>query len=160
MNPPALNATDLALLRAAVALAARARRQGNHPFGALLADAAGRVLLEAGNTVVTDRDCTGHAETNLLRLASRQFTPATLAAGTLYSSCEPCPMCAGAIFWGHVGRVVFALDQAGLYALTGASPDKLPLGCREVLARGGRPVVVLGPALETEARAVHAGFWG
>ena len=150
---------DLHLLRHAIDIARRAREHGNHPFGALLADEQGRVLLEAENTVNTERDCTGHAELNLMRLASRQYTFDDLTRCTLYTSTEPCPMCAGSIFWGGVGRVVYALSEGGLYAMTGDSPHKLPLACREVFAQGGRPVDVFGPAIADEARQVHEGFW-
>ena len=151
--------TDLALLRRAIEIARQARAKGNHPFGALLADRHGNILLEAENTVVIERDCTGHAETNLMRLASRQYAPDFLSECSLYTSTEPCAMCAGAIYWGNVGRVVYALSEVDLYAIVGPSPDQLVLPCREVFARGRRPTVVLGPALEEEARAVHAGFW-
>ena len=147
------------LLRQAIDVARRAREHGNHPFGALLADEQGNVLLEAENTVITDHDCTGHAELNLMRLASRQYSFEVLSRWTLYTSTEPCPMCAGSIFWGGVGRVVYALSEEGLYAMTGNSPDKLLLSCRDVFARGGRPIEVLGPALEDEARQPHEGFW-
>jgi tRNA(Arg) A34 adenosine deaminase TadA len=154
-----MNNFDLIVLRQAIHVAQQARAHGNHPFGAVLADEQGHVLLEAENTVNTARDCTGHAELNLMRLASHSFTPEVLAHCTLYTSTEPCPMCSGAIFWGGVGRVVYALSEAGLYALTGDSPHQLLLSCREVFVRGGRPIEVLGPALEEEARQVHAGFW-
>src|SRR5262245_46604327 len=150
---------DLKLLRAAIALAQSAVAHGNHPFGALLTDAHGNVLLEAENTVVTERDCTGHAESNLMRLASRRFSPEQLATCSLYTSTEPCAMCAGAIHWGGVGRVVYALSEEQLYAIVGPSPDHLLLPCREVFARSRRPVEVLGPAIEDEGRAVHEGFW-
>ena len=154
-----MNNIDLQFLRLAIDVARRAREHGNHPFGALLADEQGNVLLEAENTVITDSDCTGHAELNLMRLASRQYTFDELARCTLYTSTEPCPMCSGSIFWGGVGRVVYALSEEGLYAMTGDSPHKLLLACRDVFARGGRPIEVLGPALEEEARQVHIGFW-
>jgi len=154
-----MNGTDTKLLRTAISLARNAREHGNHPFGALLADEQGNILLEAENTVVTANDCTGHAETNLMRAASKAFPPGILASCTLYTSTEPCPMCSGAIFWGNVGRVVFALSQAGLYSMTGDSPEKLPLSCRDVLAHAGRDVELVGPALEDEARKVHEGFW-
>ena len=154
-----MNDNDLQLLRRAIDIARRAREHGNHPFGALLADEQGNVLLEAENTVVTERDCTGHAELNLMRLASRQYAVEVLARCTLYTSTEPCPMCSGSIFWGGIGRVVYALSEDGLYAMTGDSPDKLLLACRDVFARGGRPIEVLGPLLEDEARDVHEGFW-
>jgi tRNA(Arg) A34 adenosine deaminase TadA len=154
-----MNEIDFKLLRAAIALAHSARAHGNHPFGALLADARGEVLLEAENTVVTERDCTGHAETNLMRLASRQFSPEQLAMCSLYTSTEPCAMCAGAIHWGGIGRVAYALSEEQLYAIVGPSPDHLMLPCREVFARTRRPIEVLGPAIEDEGRAVHEGFW-
>ena len=110
-----MNNTDLQLLRAAIAVARRAREHGNHPFGALLVGRDGQVLLEAENTVLTGPDCTGHAETNLMRLASRRYGADFLAGCSLYTSTEPCPMCAGAIYWGSVGRVVFALSQTAFY---------------------------------------------
>ncbi|MBI4630402.1 MAG: nucleoside deaminase [Chloroflexi bacterium] len=151
---------DLKHLRTAIQIAQRARDHGNHPFGSLLADEHGEILLEAENSVVTDSDSTAHAETNLVRLASRKFSAEALSKCTLYSSTEPCPMCAGAIFWSGIGRVVYALSEQGLYSLTNDSPDKLLLSCRDVLARGGRPTEVLGPAIEDEAKKVHEAFWG
>lgn len=159
--PADLTAADLAHLRAAVEIAARARRNGNHPFGALLTGPTGEVLLEAENSVVTGRDCTGHAETNLMRLACARYERGFLAGCTLYTSTEPCPMCSAAIFWGGVGRVVYALSEESLYRMTAGNPanDSLPLPSREVLARGSRPTQVDGPAIEEEAALVHAGFW-
>ena len=109
-----MNDIDRQLLRQAIDVARRARAHGNHPFGAVLADEQGHVLLEAENTVNTEHDCTGHAELNLMRLASRQFSASALSRCTLYTSTEPCPMCAGSIFWGGVGRVVYALSEEGL----------------------------------------------
>jgi len=151
--------TDLHLLRTAIGIAREARKHGNHPFGALLADGQGNILLRAENTVVTAHDCTGHAETNLMREATKAYARQELAHCSLYARAEPCPMCAGAIFWGNVQRVVYALSEAGLYGLTGETPDQLLLSCREVFARGARSVEVIGPALEEEARKVHEGFW-
>jgi tRNA(adenine34) deaminase len=148
---------DAALLRAAIALSAQARAAGNEPYGALLADAQGRVLLEAVNTQHSARDCTGHAELNLMRDASPRFTREQLAQSTVYASGEPCPMCAGAIYWGGVGRVVYGLSIESMTALGGAQSDELVLHCRDVLARGTRRVEVSGPALEDEARAVFEG---
>jgi tRNA(Arg) A34 adenosine deaminase TadA len=147
------------LLQIAISLAASAREHGNHPFGALLADETGNILLTAENTVNTARDSSGHAELNLVRLASAQLSRQSLARATLYTSTEPCPMCAGAIFWSGIGQVVYALSEDGLYALTNDSPESLKLPCREVFARGGRHVEVLGPFMEEEAAVVHQGFW-
>jgi len=153
--------SDLQHLRTAIEVAQRAREHGNHPFGAILVDDKDQVLLRAENTVVTDKDCTGHAETNLMRLASQQFSAEQLATCTVYTSTEPCAMCAGGIYWGNVRRVVYALSEIGLYEIIGPSPDQLLLPCREVFAQTERHIEVEGPAmeLESEARAVHEGFW-
>lgn len=153
---------DVEHLRWTIGLAAQAREHGNHPFGSLLVDAGGNVLLEAENTVVTDRDCTGHAELNLVRAASKSLEPADLRDCTLYASTEPCAMCAGAIFWSGIGRVVFALSSAALMTMLGeeAAAGRLDVSSRDVLERGGHPVEVVGPLIEDEAREVHAGFWG
>lgn len=156
-----MNELDLNHLRTAIQVAGRAREHGNHPFGALLVDENKQVLMRAENTVNTTRDCTGHAETNLVRLASQRYSPEQLARCTLYSSTEPCAMCAGAIHWSGIGRVVFALSERALYDIVGPSPEHLLLPCWEVFARSQRPMEILGPSaeLDAEARAVHAGFW-
>jgi tRNA(Arg) A34 adenosine deaminase TadA len=152
---------DIEHLRAAIALAWQAREHGNHPFGAVLVDEHNQVLLQAENTVVTGRDCTDHAETNLVRLATQRFSPEQLARCTLYSSTEPCAMCAGAIHWSQIGRVVYAISEVDLYAIIGPSPEHLLLPCRQVFAHSQRPINVVGPvaALDAEARAVHENFW-
>ena len=148
---------DEDLRRRAVALASAARDSGNQPYGSLLASAAGEVLLEAQNTEVTESDVTGHAEINLVRLASRAYGRSELGGTTLYASTEPCAMCAGAIYWSGIGRVVFALAGSALLALTGDDPESpsLNLPCREVFAAGLRAIEVLGPYALPEALEVH-----
>jgi tRNA(Arg) A34 adenosine deaminase TadA len=159
---PASRDADFVFLRRAIALAERARASGRHPFGALLVAPPGEVLAAAENrSVGPDCDATGHAELEAVRAASRRHGPAALAAATLYSSAEPCAMCAGAIYWSGIGRVVYGLSETRLLTLTGDHPENptLRLPCREVFARGQRPVEVIGPLLEDEAAAAHAGFW-
>lgn len=156
-----MNETDLKLLRLAISIALQAREHGNHPFGAVLADADGNVLMSAENTVETSRDCTGHAETNLVRLACGAFTADQLATCSLYSSTEPCAMCSGAIHWSGIRRVVFALSEVALYDIVGPSPEHLYLSCADVFSHTQRGVEVVGPCVELdhEAHTVHAGFW-
>jgi tRNA(Arg) A34 adenosine deaminase TadA len=156
-----MNQTDIQHLRTAIHVAQSAREHGNHPFGAILVDENNEVLLQAENTVVTGRDCTGHAETNLMRLATQHFPPERLETCTLYTSTEPCAMCSGAIHWGNVRRVVYALSETALYEIVGPSPDHLMLPCEEVFAHTHRHTEVVGPAVELdeEAKAVHQGFW-
>jgi tRNA(adenine34) deaminase len=154
-----VSATDERWLRAAFELARRARACGDEPYGAVLVDPAGELLLEAANTIVTARDVTGHAETNLVRAASARFAPEVLARCTLYASTEPCAMCAGAIYWSGIGRLVFGLSNARLYGEVldpEACAHGLRLACREVLVHGGRRVEVVGPLLEDEAAAIVA----
>jgi tRNA(Arg) A34 adenosine deaminase TadA len=139
----------------------QSREHGNHPFGALLVDENNYILLQEENTVLTGRDPTGHAETNIVRFAGLQYSHEELARCTLYTSTEPCAMCTGAIYWSGIGRVVYALSEVDLYAIVGPSPDQLLLPCREVFAKSGRKVEVEGPSpeLEKEAHAVHENFW-
>lgn len=156
-----MTATDLHPLRRAIELAHQARDRGNHPFGSVLVDGNGNLLLEAENTVVTERDSIGHAETNLVRLASQKYDPEFLAHCTLYTSTEPCAMCAGAIYWSNIRRVVYAMSEARLLELTGSNPQNptLDLSCRIVFSKGSRSVEVVGPLLEAEAEKPHEGFW-
>ncbi len=152
---------DAVFLRRAFEVARRARAHGNHPFGAVLVGPAGEVLLEAENGYLPDRDMTAHAERLLATQASRAHRPDFLARCTLYSSAEPCAMCAAAAYWAGVGRVVYGLSEKRLRGLTGnhAENPTLDLPCREVFASGQRRVEVVGPLLEDEAAALHEGVW-
>jgi tRNA(Arg) A34 adenosine deaminase TadA len=148
-------------LRRAFDVARRAHSHGNHPFGAILVSAEGKVLIEAENGFLPDRDMTAHAERLLATQASRELGVDVLAGCTLYTSAEPCAMCAGAIYWTGIGRVVFGLTERRLKSLTGdhAENPTLDLPCRTVFAAGQRAVVVIGPLLEDEAAALHVGVW-
>ncbi|TMR95941.1 nucleoside deaminase [Nonomuraea basaltis] len=108
---------DEKLLRRAIELAAEARAGGNPPFGSLLAGPDGAVLAEERNTSLTDRDITAHPELKLARWAARELDPAAAAATTMYTSCQPCGMCAGAIARSGLGRVVYALSGEQLDGL-------------------------------------------
>lgn len=156
----AVPAGELAHLRRAIAVSVLAREHGNHPFGAILVDDAGEVIAEAENTVETDHDVTAHAETNLVRIAGRQWSRSELAGTTLYSSCEPCAMCSGAIFWAGIQTVAFALSVEGLLEFFDNRPDA-PIhltGSRRLLTPADG-IEVLGPTLEAEAAQAHEGFW-
>ena len=88
-------------------------------------------------------------------------SPELLRDCTLYSSAEPCAMCAGAIYWAGVGRVVFGASERQLKAMTGDHPQNptLDLPCTTVFAAGQRAVEVIGPLLADEALALHHGAW-
>jgi tRNA(Arg) A34 adenosine deaminase TadA len=148
-------------LRRTFALARRARTNGNHPFAAMLVGPAGEVLIERENGYLPDRDVTAHAERLLATEASRTLAPALVGRCTLYSSAEPCAMCAGAIYWVGIGRLVYGLSERRLKVITGSHAENptLDLPCRMVFAAGQRAVEVIGPLLEDEAAAVQEGAW-
>jgi tRNA(Arg) A34 adenosine deaminase TadA len=159
MPGPELSSLELALLEQAVAVARAARGRGDHPFGAVVADSAGNVVTQAANTVVSAADPTGHAELNAIRRVGA--LSGVLAGCTLYTSTEPCAMCAGGIYWAGVGRVVYALAETELQTFTGtdARNPTMALACRAVFAAGSQRVEVIGPVDMPSAREVHAGFW-
>ena len=152
---------DEALLRKAFDVARRARDAGDHPFGSVLADRDGHLLMEQGNGFSSEGfDRTAHAEKLLASLAARAYDLAFLQACTLYTSAEPCAMCSGAIYWAGIGRVVYGETEKALKAATGAHEENptLDLPCEVVFAAGQRPTEVVGPLLEDEAAKLQADF--
>ena len=119
------NADDERLLRRAIELSAEALAGGNPPFGSLLAGPDGAVLAEERNTSVTDSDITAHPELKLARWAAASLDREAAAGTTMYTSCEPCGMCAGALARSGIGHVVFALATSQLNGLktTGGFTD-------------------------------------
>jgi tRNA(Arg) A34 adenosine deaminase TadA len=153
--------TDEDFLRLAIDIAQQARAAGNHPFGAILVGPDGTVLMQAGNAHGDAGDRTGHAERVLMTRASLAYPADFMAGCTLYTSAEPCAMCAGAAYWAGVGRVVYGLSEHDLGKLIGPHPENLTMNlpCRIVLGAGQRVIEVVGPLLEDEARVPHHGFW-
>ena len=133
-----ISAADEALLRRAIALAAHAITVGDAPYGSLLADPDGAILVEAHNTVRRDNDISAHPELKLARWAARELDSAAAARTTMYTSCQPCGMCAGGIMRSGLGRVVYALSTDQLVELN-------PAGEWPAVAQDG-------PALFDEAR--------
>ncbi|AXB42613.1 nucleoside deaminase [Amycolatopsis albispora] len=136
---------DDTLLRRAIALAAKARAGGNPPFGSLLAGPDGTVLAEDHNTSLTDNDITAHPELKLARWAAQHLDAETAAATTMYTSCQPCGMCTGAIQRSGLGRVVYALSTEQLLGLKPGGDFP--------------PVPLEGPALYDEARVPVEGYY-
>lgn len=156
-----LDERDGKYLRQAIALADKARARGNRPFGALIVGADGQVLAEAWNATGENGDCTAHAETSAVRLASPLHSREALAGATLYSSAEPCVMCAGAIYWANIGRVVYGIDAVRLRVFRGERLDQrdAELFCRDVFNSSPHPIDCVGPALIEESSTSHQGAW-
>ena len=149
-------------MRQAFEIARRSRAAGDHPFGSVLADGEGKLLMEQGNGYTSEGgDRTAHAERLLASRAARAYDLTFLARCTLYTSAEPCAMCAGAIYWAGIGRVVYGQTEKALKAQTGAHEENptLDLPCDIVFAAGQRPTEVVGPLLEDEAAQLQADFW-
>lgn len=144
------------LIRKAIDVAKSAKSNGNHPFGALLVSSTGEILLTAENTVHTGRNPTHHAETNLVNAAWAQLSADMIKDSTLYTSCEPCPMCTGAIFWSGIRRVVYSLSAVRLGEIAN---DTFCGPCTQLFDRAGERTEVVGPILESEGEAIHLGFW-
>lgn len=142
-------------------VARRSKSNGNHPFGAVLVDRHREVLIETQNGYMPAQDGTAHAERLLATEACSTVSAEVRAGATVYSSAEPCAMCAGAIYWAGIGRLVYGLSEARLRRITGNHPENptLDLPCRVVFASGQRLTEVIGPLLEDEAAAFHAGVW-
>ena len=151
----AFTAADEHAMRLAIDASRTALAAGNGPFGATLATPAGEVLLTMGNNRKTSGDCTGHAEMVLVREAAARFGAQALRGATVYASGEPCAMCAGAMFWAGVGRVVFAATQADIDAALGA--PSLPSACAALLRAANPPVRVDRELLRGEAAAALRG---
>ncbi len=140
-----MNEREEQLLQRAIDLAAAGRAAGEEPFGSLLADADGTVLAEDYNTVRADHDISAHPEFKLAKWASVNLTPDVAATVTMFTSCQPCPMCTGAIDRSGLGRVVFALSNDQFADLF---PDAVFASVRQD-----------GPALFEKARVPLANFY-
>ena len=150
-------------LREANEEARKARAAGNTPFGAVLVDADGEIVMRQGNAEHDLHDATAHAEFTLVSRASRKFDRKYLWGCTLYTTCEPCPMCTGGIYWANVGKIVYGMSEKRLLELTG-SDEKNPtfsMGADKVIAAGQKDIQLEGPVpeVELEIAEVHKGFW-
>lgn len=98
------------IMRRAIALSEKSVRTGGGPFGAVIAK-DGEIIAEASNTVTLDHDPTAHAEVNAIRQAAHKLGTFDLTGCEIYTSCEPCPMCLGAIYWAHLDRIYYANNR-------------------------------------------------
>ena len=152
---------DLEFVRLAIKEADQAREHGNHPFAALLVNASGEVLMAAENSVITDNDPIAHAEINLLHAATKKLSAEQISLCSVYTNAEPCPMCASAMVWNNIRRVVFGLGMNGIYEVFGGTSDapSLKMESRQIFRSAPWPIEVQGPLLEEEAKLSLAGFW-
>lgn len=101
---------DQKFLRKAIKIASAGIYNGSGPFGAVITK-KGKVIAQSDNRVILNTDPTAHAEIMAIREASATLGSHDLSGCVLYSSCEPCPMCLGAIYWSGIGKVVYASER-------------------------------------------------
>ena len=104
------------LMRRAIALSEESVRNGGGPFGAVIAR-HGVIIAEASNSVTIDNDPTAHAEVNCIRRAAERLGTFDLIGCEIFTSCEPCPMCLGAIYWAHLDKIYYANDRVDAAAI-------------------------------------------
>ena len=148
----------IAFLLAAGEVAREAMMHGHHPFGAVLVGPDKRIIMRQGNI-----DTVRHAETELCRRAALAYSTDFLWTCTLFSTGEPCAMCAGTLYWANIGRSVYGFEETKLLAQTGDHPENptMSLAARIVLGSGQKPIEVVGPfhEIEKELLAPHRNFW-
>ena len=155
---------EVDLLKRVIDICWEAREGGNHPFGCLLADKEGNILMEQGNGEVSlNGDCTAHAEALLMRKASQIYSKDEMKELTMYNCGDPCAMCAGAMYWGNLGRLLYIGRESELLERTGDDPRNptLNLPSRVVFASGQKDIEVLGPFIELEEEffKCHENYW-
>ena len=111
MNDMKTTEADIRFMREAIRLADESVAHGGGPFGAVVVK-DGRILAGASNSVTLDNDPTAHAEVNAIRQACRKLGTFDLKGSVIYASCEPCPMCLGAIYWAGIERIYYANTRA------------------------------------------------
>jgi guanine deaminase len=94
-------------MQRAIDLSRKSVKSGGGPFGAVIVK-NGEIISEASNGVTQNNDPTGHAEINAIRKAAKKLQNFDLSGCEIYSSCEPCPMCLGAIYWAGLDQLYFA----------------------------------------------------
>lgn len=144
-------------VRIAIKVAKESKKKGNLPFGCILINKSGELILKGENTINTDNDCLAHAEINLIRKASKIYDYSYLNDCTIYTSDEPCPMCTSAIYWSGIRKLVYGLSKIEYYKIVGRDDPNwvFEMPTRELLEKGGRKLEVIGPLLEEEASILH-----
>ncbi len=136
-------------LRKALDLAEKNMDSGGGPFGALIVK-DGKIISEAANRVTPENDPTAHAEILAIRAASKKLNTWDLSGCELYTSCEPCPMCMGAVYWAHIGKVYYAaghedarnagFDDADMYNEMKKEPPERKIFMKAEMEEEGRKI--------------------
>ena len=153
-------------IRLAFDQAHRSVEAGNEPFGAVLVK-DGEVVAYGQNKINTESDPTYHAETGLIRDYCHQARVTDLSDYTLYTSCEPCVMCAGCMVWSGLGRMIYSITVNQLLEIVSEHPGEalsqaddrgIDMPCAEVFAHSRNPIEVIAGILEDEGVELYRGY--
>ncbi len=143
---------DREFMQRAIDLAAESVKKGGGPFGAVVVK-DGKVIAESANSVTPDNDPTAHAEVNAIRLACKKLGTFMLDGCEIYASCEPCPMCLGAIYWAHIKTIYYAgtrsdaakagFDDDFIYREINIDPEKRSVPAFNIMPDEGAAVFKL-----------------
>ncbi len=147
---------DEKYIRDAIKLAREAVSDGNPPFGSLLV-VGNTVVKQSKNTTKTENDVIAHPELKLARWAASELTTKELADCTMYTSTEPCEMCASAIHYAELDRIVYSVPGSSLATIRGEEASGIP--CKEVIQRKGGATDVDGPVLKSDGIDLHKEFY-
>lgn len=147
--------TDEFFMARAIELAAAAVEHGNEPFGAVLVK-DGEIVFENENQIYTAHDPSFHAEAGLIRRFCAETAITDLSEYTLYSSCEPCFMCCGAMVWTKLGRLVYGASDIDLCSILGVQGAEC---CKMVFEASGNAIEVLGGVLRDESLALLRSYF-
>jgi len=144
----------------ALEVAERSMRKGNLPFGCILVDELGAIIEEGENTVISSSDNIAHCEINLVHQLAGKYGWEYLNQCAVFASTEPCAMCAAAIYWSGIGKLVYGLSKERYHEVAGTDNPNyiLNLHADELLAKGGRKMEIIGPLIEEEIASKYAGW--
>lgn len=142
-------------LKKTLELAEHSVQNGNHPFGAILV-LDGKVIVSSENQVISFNDVTAHAELLLVQQSQKFLNAQELSRSVLYTSTEPCAMCAGAIYWSGISKVVYGCSANELFKIVKCG---LNMKAEMIFKKGSRPIEIIGYPQEQIFKDIHLQFW-
>lgn len=145
---------DEYFMKKAIEIALQARKEGNEPFGAILVK-NDKIVMIGENKIHTFSDPTHHAEIGLIRTFCSENNISNLSEYILYTSCEPCVMCSGAMVWSNLGKIVYSVSHDQLAKIAGSN---IMVSCKEIFEKSPQKPVVVEGILNEEGIKVFDGY--
>ncbi|WP_391115827.1 nucleoside deaminase [Psychrobacillus sp. L3] len=145
---------DEQFMEVAIKMALQARKDGNEPFGAILVKNK-EIVMYGENKINSNCDPTHHAEIGLIRTFCSENNIFNLSEYTLYTSCEPCVMCTGAMVWSNLGKIVYSVSHDQLAEIAGSN---IMISCKEVIEKSPNKPAVVEQVLNEEGLKVFEGY--